>query len=240
LVPEDLVLLHGFGGTRHTWDRLTALLDPERYRPLALDLPGHGEATHAPTPITFAACVERVLTSSPKRFTLCGYSLGGRVALHVALAAPERVRRLVLVSCTAGIEDDGERAARRAADRALAEELERFPFTEFMDRWEAQPIFAEDPVEVHEAMRTEQLRNRPLALAAVLRGVGTGEMRPLWHRLELLGMPVSVLVGERDGKFHEPGRRMTELLSNARLSIVAGGHRLPLENPQAILDMLQG
>jgi 2-succinyl-6-hydroxy-2,4-cyclohexadiene-1-carboxylate synthase len=239
-VPENLVLLHGFAGTRRTWDGVIERLVPERYTPLAFDLPGHGDAAAAAAahaaPLTFDACVEHVLAASPPRFTLCGYSLGGRVGLHIALAAPERVRRLVLVSSTAGIADAGERAARRAADDALAEDLEGRPFAEFMDRWEAQPVFAADPPDVHAAMRAEQQRNDPRALAAVLRGVGTGMMSPLWDRLAGLAVPVTVLVGERDTKFHATGRRMVELLPDAELRIVPGGHRLPLESPQAVAD----
>jgi 2-succinyl-6-hydroxy-2,4-cyclohexadiene-1-carboxylate synthase len=238
--PEELVLLHGFGGTRRTWDGVIGLLDRERYRPLALDLPGHGELAGAPPPITFDACVERVLAAAPPRTVLCGYSLGGRVALHVALAAPGRVARLVLVSATAGIDDEAERAARRAADGALAAALEQRPFAEFIARWSEQPVFAHDPPAVHAAMRAEQLRNRPAALAAALRGIGTGEMAPLWGRLGELTMPVAVLVGERDRKFHAPGRRLAELLPDARLRIVPGGHRLPLENPEALARALAG
>ncbi len=237
-MPENLVLLHGFAGTRRTWDAVTERLSPERYTPLALDLPGHGSATDAPAPITFAGCVDHVLVQSPSEFVLCGYSMGGRVALHVALAAPERVRGLVLVSCTAGIADEDARAVRREADGLLADALEHEPFERFMDRWAAQPVFAEDPPEVHAAMRAEQLRNDPRALAAVLRGIGTGEMVPLWERLGELSMPVTVLVGERDAKFHAPGRRVTELLPEAQLRIAPGGHRLPLESPQATADAI--
>jgi 2-succinyl-6-hydroxy-2,4-cyclohexadiene-1-carboxylate synthase len=100
---ETAVLLHGFGGTRRAWDGVIERLPPEPYRPLALDLPGHGEYADATPPISFAGCVEHVLARAPERFALCGYSLGGRIALHVALTAPERVSRLVLVSTTAGI-----------------------------------------------------------------------------------------------------------------------------------------
>lgn len=240
-MAENLVLLHGFAGTRRTWEAVTAALSPKRYTSLALDLPGHGSASAASRPITFAACVEQVLAQSPPRFTLCGYSLGGRVGLHVALAAPERVQRLVLVSSTAGIADADARRARRAEDGALAAGLERGTaesFSEFMDRWEAQPVFAEDPAEVHRTMRAEQLRNDPLALAAVLRGIGTGEMTPLWERLPELSMPVTVLVGERDPKFRALGERMVALLADARLVVVAGGHGLPLENPVAVAGVL--
>lgn len=237
---EDVVLLHGFGGTHRAWDGVVGLLDPERYRPLALDLPGHGEAADAPRPISFAGATEHVLGASPARFTLCGYSLGGRVALHVALAAPERVARLVLVGANPGIEDEGEREHRRRSDHRLAAELERAPFERFIERWRTQPLFAGEPPEAGALARADQRRNRPDALAAVLRGVGTGEMQPLWGRLAELKMPVCVLVGSRDAKFHDLGKRMVELLPRAELVVVAGGHGLPLENPAAVARVLRG
>jgi 2-succinyl-6-hydroxy-2,4-cyclohexadiene-1-carboxylate synthase len=233
-VPESVVLLHGFSGTHRAWDGVAARLHPQRYRPRALDLPGHGDAADARRPITFAGCVDHVLARSPERFPLCGYSLGGRVALHVALGAPERVTRLVLISTTAGIEDPAKRAERRLADQRLADELERVPFEDFIERWRTQPLFADDPPEVGALAREDQRRNRPDALAAVLRGIGTGEMDPLWDRLPELAMPVTVLAGDRDAKFQALGRRMVELLADAELVIAPGGHGLPLENPAAV------
>jgi 2-succinyl-6-hydroxy-2,4-cyclohexadiene-1-carboxylate synthase len=239
-MPESLVLLHGFSGTRRAWDGVIERLDPERYLPLALDLPGHGEAADAERPITFPRCVAVVLAAAPERFTLCGYSMGGRVALHVALAAPERVHRLVLVASTAGIEDDAERAERRRADHELAGELEQIPFEDFIERWRTQPLFAHDPPEVGELARADQRRNRPYALAAVLRGIGTGEMEPLWGRLRELEMPVTVVAGDRDAKFQALGRRMVALTADGELVVVPGGHGLPLENPAAVACALEG
>jgi 2-succinyl-6-hydroxy-2,4-cyclohexadiene-1-carboxylate synthase len=233
-VIEDVVLLHGFGGTRRAWDGVIELLSAERYRPLALDLPGHGEQADAPRPITFAGCVEHVLSRAPARFALCGYSLGGRVALHVALAAPERVLRLALVSSTAGIEDPSERAARSASDRRLAGALEREPFEAFIERWRAQPLFGGDPPAVDALACEDYRRNRADALAAALRGIGTGAMAPLWSRLSELRMPVTFLAGRRDAKFQALGRRMAELAPQARLLLAPGGHRLPLESPAAV------
>jgi 2-succinyl-6-hydroxy-2,4-cyclohexadiene-1-carboxylate synthase len=237
-VPESVVLLHGFSGTHRAWDGVMARLHRERYLPHALDLPGHGDGADAPRPITFAGCVESVLARSPERFVLGGYSLGGRVALHVALAAPERIERLVLVSSTAGIENPAERAQRKLADDRLADQLERTPFENFVERWRTQPLFATDPPEVEELARADQRRNRPDALAAVLRGIGSGEMEPLWGRLSELTMPVTVLVGDRDRKFTILGRRMVELLPDAELVVASGAHVLPLENPDAVAQAI--
>jgi len=240
-VGEDLVLLHGFAGTRRTWDGVLSHLEGERYRPLALDLPGHGELSGADAgAIGFAECVESVLQRSPERFALCGYSLGGRIALHVALAAPERLTRLVLVAAAAGIEDPDERAARRAADRELADAIAGETIEQFTERWCAQPMFAEDPPEVDALARADYLRNDPVALAAALRGVGVGEMASLWSRLPELTTPVTLVAGRRDAKFEGLAWRMAELLCRPRLWILAGGHRLPLECPAGVVAALGG
>jgi 2-succinyl-6-hydroxy-2,4-cyclohexadiene-1-carboxylate synthase len=236
--PEPLILLHGFGGTHRTWDRVISHLDPQRYRPLALDLPGHGEAAGEQGPITFMACVEAVLAAAPERFALGGYSMGGRIALHVALTAPRRVTRLILVSSSPGIDDARERAARRAGDRVLAGDLEGAPFESFIHRWNAQPLFAGDPREVCELACEDQRRNDPRRLAEALRGVGTGEMASLWGRLEELEMPVTILAGERDAKFVALGERMQELAPTGRLRILPGGHRLPLESSRRLAPAL--
>ena len=154
-------------------------LDPERYRPLALDLPGHGEAAelraadHA-SPAASSTCSTR----APERFALCGYSMGGRVALHVALAAPERVERLVLVSThrrhrgSRPSAPQRRRADRRARRRARTRSRSRSSSSA------GAPSRCSPPTrrEVGELAREDQRRNRPAALAAVLRGIGTGEM----------------------------------------------------------------
>jgi 2-succinyl-6-hydroxy-2,4-cyclohexadiene-1-carboxylate synthase len=234
-MAETVVLLHGFAGTRHSWDLVGARLHPERYRPLALDLRGHGDARDA-RPVTFDACVADVAAAAPERFVLCGYSLGGRVALHVALAHPERVSRLVLVAATAGIDDPELRAERRAADETLAAETERDGIEQFAERWMRQPLFAGTPPAAAARWRADILRNEPAALADALRGIGAGAMEPLWDRLSALeGVPATIIAGERDGRYVALGRRLATALPEARLLLVPGaGHGLPREAPQAV------
>jgi 2-succinyl-6-hydroxy-2,4-cyclohexadiene-1-carboxylate synthase len=165
--------------------------------------------------------------------------MGGRIALNVALAAPERVSRLVLVSTTAGMEDAAERDRRRAADESLAARTEHEPIEVFAELWTEQLLFAGDPPDARRVARDDVLRNDPAALAAALRGLGTGVMPPLWDRLRGLTMPTTVLAGERDQKFTAIGQRLAGAIPNASLRIVPdAGHALPRETPAAVAEAL--
>lgn len=229
---DPVVALHGFAGTGRTWDAVPGVA-------LAPDLPGHGAAA-AVRPVSLAGCVAAVLAAAPPRFALAGYSMGGRIALHVALAAPERLARLVLVATTAGIEDERERTARRRADEALAAEIEAATIEAFAERWMAQPLFAGEPAAARAVWRREILRNDPGGLAAALRGIGTGAMEPLWDRLAELRMPATVLAGDRDVKFTALGERLAHTLPAGRLVVVPGaGHGLPREAPAALAAALR-
>jgi 2-succinyl-6-hydroxy-2,4-cyclohexadiene-1-carboxylate synthase len=228
---SHVVALHGFAGTGRMWD----VVDPAYIAP---DLPGHGSARDLPA--TWVACVEQVLRVAPPRFTLAGYSMGGRLALYVALAVPEQVQRLVLIAATAGIDDPEERERRRAADDMLAAGIEEEGIEAFADLWIEQPLFADDPPEAKRLQREDILRNEPAGLAAALRGLGAGTMEPLWHQLDKLPMPVTVLAGERDDKYRAlAGRIASGLRGQVDEVVVAGaGHGLPREAPRAVADAI--
>lgn len=224
-VTEPLVLLHGFGGTHRSWDRVVAALPAERYRPVvAPDLPGHGERA-AVRPITFDACVDAVLEVAPvEPFVLCGYSLGGRVAQHVAIAAPERISRLVLISASSGIRDSAERQARAAADDALADEIEQMTPDQFAERWQAMPVFEGTPAPLLASWRDDLARTPPADLAAALRGLSAGRMRVFDAPF---GMPVTRVVGERDVRY----RRVA---GPDAIVVPGAGHGLLREAPDAV------
>ena len=237
---ETLLLLHGFTQTGRSWDGVIASLPPESYRALAPDLRGHGAAA-ALRPVTFAACVDDLLALAPDRFVLTGYSMGGRLALALALAAPERVRRLVLVSATAGLADAGGRARRREHDEGLALELERDGLESFVRAWGAQPLFEGQPEEVRRLADADRLRNDAAGLAASLRGMGVGVMEPLWSRLGELPMPAVVVAGARDTRYVEIGERLVAAIPQATLITVPGaGHAVPLEWPAAVAAGIAG
>jgi 2-succinyl-6-hydroxy-2,4-cyclohexadiene-1-carboxylate synthase len=232
-MPQRLVLLHGFTQTRQSWRRTVAALGG-RYRALAPDLPGHGQAAER-RPASFSACAAYVRALAGERCVLAGYSMGGRIALHTALAVPGLVDRLVLIGASPGLADPAEREARRRADEALAERIEAVGVVAFAEEWGAQALFAGQDERVAAAAHADRLRNTPRGLAAALRGLGTGVMTPLWDRLPQLAIPVTLVVGERDAKFHAIAERVGAALPDARLEVVRGaGHAVQLERPDAV------
>ena len=236
---ETIVLLHGFTQTGRSWGPTIAALG-ERYRALAPDLRGHGAAADA-RPASFDAVRADVLAFAPSRFALAGYSMGGRIALSLALAEPERVSRLVLVGASPGIAAEEERRARRAADEALADRIEAEGIEAFAARWSSLPLFAGQPPDVAAAAHAARLTQSPAGLAAALRGLGTGVMEPLWDALPRLAIPVALIVGERDAKFRALAERMAAALPDAALHVVLGaGHAVQLERPEAVAALLAG
>jgi 2-succinyl-6-hydroxy-2,4-cyclohexadiene-1-carboxylate synthase len=235
----DLVLLHGFTQTGRSWQPIAHAL-AGRYRSLAPDLPGHGDFAER-RPASFAACDAYLRALRPGPFTLAGYSMGGRIALHAALSLGAIVERLVLIGASPGIADAAEREARRVADEALAERIEAVGIEAFAKEWGAQPLFAGQDEKVAAAAHADRLRNTPAGLAAALRGLGTGVMPPLWDRLGELAIPVTLVVGERDEKFRAIAERMAAVIPDCRLEVVAGaGHAVQLERPEAVAAAIAG
>ena len=236
-MPRPVVLIHGFTNTGACWEPVAAALGPE-FDVLAPDLRGHGGAADA-RPAGLAESVGDISAAAPERFVLVGYSMGGRVALHLALAAPARVQALVLIGATPGLADPVEREARVAEDAALAEEIERGTIEEFVERWGRNPLFKGQAPEVAEAARADRLRNPPEGLAAALRGMGLGACEPVWGRLGELRMPVLLVVGERDAKYRKLAERMAAALPRAEVvAVPATGHAVHLEAPAIVAQAI--
>jgi 2-succinyl-6-hydroxy-2,4-cyclohexadiene-1-carboxylate synthase len=164
--------------------------------------------------------------------------MGGRVALHLALMYPHVVDRLVVLGATPGIEDDDERAARRAADEALAARLVEIGLERFLDEWLAQPLFAD--FRITDADRADRMRNTVEGLASSLRLAGTGTQVSLWERLKELSMPVLALAGEQDARFEAIADRIARCVPNGRSAVVHGaGHAAHLQQPGQLTTRLE-
>ena len=239
-----LVLLHGFTGDSSTWRDVAAILGRER-RVLAVDLPGHGrsglagaESVAAAAEAVNAAVAKDGAATDTERYHLAGYSMGGRIALRLALDHPERVRSLTLISTSAGIREASQRSGRVAADERLAVRIETEPLSVFVDEWMAQPLFATlsrlDPARLA-AARAQRLQCSPQGLAAALRGLGAGAMAPMWRELGALDLPVLVVAGELDKKYAALACEMSEAITGAQLALIgSAGHAVGAEAPKAL------
>jgi 2-succinyl-6-hydroxy-2,4-cyclohexadiene-1-carboxylate synthase len=227
-----VMLLHGFTQTLRSWDTIAADLRCD-FRVSTIDAPGHGRADQVHLDLPTAALL---YAATLGRGTYIGYSMGARLALHIALEQPFVVERLVLLGGTAGLASDQERAARRVADEALADTIEHDGVDAFLDRWLAQPMFARVPDD-----RADRLQNTAAGLATSLRLAGTGAQDNLWGRLGELTMPVLVMAGEHDTKFTEIGHRMVDSIGpNATFEAVPNaGHAAHLEQTSAFLTLMR-
>jgi 2-succinyl-6-hydroxy-2,4-cyclohexadiene-1-carboxylate synthase len=145
-----VVFLHGFTQAGRSWDPvlhalrcLEAELEAEFGAEFVLpDLPGHGRSSHVQIDLNVTA---DLLAQSYGPAYYVGYSMGGRVALHVGVRHPSVVRGLLLFGATPGLESDPERSERRRADEELAHDLENVGVPAFLERWLRSPLFATLP-----------------------------------------------------------------------------------------------
>lgn len=230
--PADttpITLLHGFTQTAKCWGPFADQLAAATLI-VAIDLPGHGGSTDVRGDLKQTATM---IASAIAPSIVIGYSLGGRVALHLALAFPELVERLVLIGATGGIDSEIERSQRQSADETLADHLESVGVETFLDEWLAQPLFAS--LTAQQSMREQRSLNSAAGLASSLRLCGVGTQAPLWDRLNNLTMPVLVLAGSNDEKFSQLGHRLVASIGNnaSFMAIAESGHSAHLENPTA-------
>lgn len=235
---DRLVFLHGFTQTHHHWHRCALLIAAACGDPTVrlVDLPGHGLSADDATGIGDAAVPLVQLAGAG---TYVGYSMGGRYALHAALARPDAVRRLVLVGASPGIEDESERRRRREADDRLADHILEVGVETFVEEWLSQPLFGSFQRE--QAGVEARCRNTAEGLARSLLTSGTGVQGSLWQRLGELTMPVLVLAGELDAKFTHIARRMAEQIPSATFESIPGaGHAAHGEQPEATAEIVAG
>jgi 2-succinyl-6-hydroxy-2,4-cyclohexadiene-1-carboxylate synthase len=237
-----LVLLHGFTGSSENWlpylQRFTA-----QYRVLAVDLLGHGKTDSPADPVRYqmdyasADLISIFDSFGLDRPVLLGYSMGGRLALHVGVHYPQKLRGLILESASPGLKNPDERLQRALSDNALADDIEHDGVAVFVERWEKMPIFATQAnlsLEARQRLKSLRLRNVALGLANSLRGMGTGVQPSLWEQLSQVCVPTLMLAGELDTKFVAVAQMMQPLLPNAQLRVVNGvGHTIHLEHPEA-------
>ncbi|MER3432025.1 MAG: 2-succinyl-6-hydroxy-2,4-cyclohexadiene-1-carboxylate synthase [Leptolyngbya sp. ERB_1_1] len=235
-----VVFLHGFLGSGAEFDPIVAQV-PDCW--MTIDLPGHGNTRFSEeyTMVNTASAIIDLLNQLKiDQANLVGYSMGGRLALYLALNHPERFPKAVIESGSPGLKTEQERAARIDRDRDLAMQIET-DFDHFLIDWYNQPLF--QSIKAHpnfEEMLKERSRNNPIELARSLREMGTGMQPSLWEKLKSHHYPLLLMVGECDRKFVALNQEMASLCKTAEISIVPNaGHNIHFEKPECYVDQIR-
>ncbi|HEK9100630.1 2-succinyl-6-hydroxy-2,4-cyclohexadiene-1-carboxylate synthase [Bacillus pfraonensis] len=246
---EPLLLLHGFTGSMETWRPFISSWS-QQFQVILVDLVGHGK-TESPEEMTHYDIQNVALQMTTlldhlhiEKAHILGYSMGGRLAITMACLYSERVKSLLLENCTAGLEMEADREARRIKDEQLADRIEFEGIELFVNFWENIPLFATQkklPNDMKEAVRKERLANIPRGLANSLRGMGTGVQPSWWNQLERLKMPVLLMNGEYDQKFFQILASMKKCIPHAKFVKIDGaGHAIHVEQPQKFGTIVEG
>ena len=219
----------------------------DRFYCIAMDLPGHGASLDLPPDdYTVEETARKVLDALGEllveRPTFIGYSMGGRLALYLALRHPARCAGLFLESASPGLENPEDRQIRRDSDEIQAQRLESEDFVGFLKDWHRQPLFASVARDEELLRRTieARLQNDPVELAKSLRGIGTGSQPSLWGEISGLRVPTLAVAGELDEKFVRIGNRMESGSPMVGFTQIPGvGHNVHSEALGAYTGLLQ-
>lgn len=228
------VLLHGFTQTSRSWDRYIDLLQPEQSI-IRFDAPGHANSTSVSADLPTTATM---VAEQGAKADYIGYSMGARLALHIALLHPDSVRRLVLISGSPGLRTNAEQIERQRSDEQLAREIRQVGVSQFVSKWLSNPMFAN--LVSTEGEIKDRLRNSVDGLVSSLTMSGTGSQQSLWDRLSELSMPVLLIVGENDQKFRQINSEMKNLISSQTELVIIqnAGHAVHLEQPKQCVSVI--
>ena len=223
-----LVFIHGWTANRHRWDEQLAHF-AGRYRVISLDLRGHGDSDLTPHPYTIGGLAREVLALldglGVYRFVAVGHSMGGMIALTLALEHPERVERLVVVDSVSRMMYSRDRKFLILLSRLL-------PFRMFVAvniRRAFKPGFP--PTEVARYVAQAQSTPRQVVMGCF---AAMGRFDVL-DRAGELKLPVLILHGLYDVQFPlRQALRMAVQVSDSLVKVLDTGHEAPAEDPEAL------
>ena len=235
-----LLLGHSLLCNRQMWNEVLPALQA-RHRVINVDARGHGEST-ADAPFTLDDLVSDWLAildhEEIEQTALCGLSMGGMVAMRLALVAPKRVTTLALLDTSA----ESERGSKRLQFRLMAEILRSMGPLSVLLTAVSKLMFGPTTLRTQPALVAQQIEAiRQVDRRAIYFAVrAVTERPPVGHRLAQIRCPTLVVVGEED-RATPPvlSERIAAAIPNSRLvRIPRAGHLTALEAPQAVIDAL--
>jgi 3-oxoadipate enol-lactonase len=235
---RPLVCVHGVGSYLEAWDEAAEAL-AQRFRVLTFDLRGHGRSGRPPGPYEIEDFIDDLLALAEHvgmaSFHLAGFSLGGLIAQGVAIAHPDRVRSLMLLSTVADRTPD-EQARVRQRLKALQETDPNSHHDASLSRWVSEAFQAENPARIAE-LRRRDAENDPASYAAAYRVLAETDFGPVLGRI---GAPTLVVTGAEDqGSTPRMARVMRDRIPGAKLRILPKlRHSILIEAPAVVAGVM--
>lgn len=233
---KPLICLHGFSEDLTTWDEI----ELEGYQLILIDLIGHGRSDKPISRKYYK--VKMILDHLNKiikylgydKYSILGYSMGGRIALAYALKYQDEVEKLVLESSSYGECGFINRFKRRINDFKLAKLIKKNDIEWFEQYWSNLKIFDTQrnlPKTTRDNIRERRLGNKTYVLANTLVESGQGKFPCLKYQLERLKMPVLYITGEYDTKYNLLAKDYIRFVFNIKHVILNDvGHNTHIES----------
>jgi pimeloyl-ACP methyl ester carboxylesterase len=238
--PETVLLLHGLGSSAADW----ALQGPvlaEAFRVMTVDLPGHGRSpavrgalTVADMAVEVAALLARLGTMPAH---LVGLSLGGCVALALALDHAACVRSLTLVNTFARLRPVGPRGVWRMAVRLGL--LAGAPMPA-LAAYVARGLFPRpEQRALYEAAAARLARNSRRSYFAAMQATARFNVA---HRLDAIDCPTLIIAGDRDQTVpRAAAHTLHQSIAGSRLRVIAdSGHATPYDQAEVFNEVVVG
>lgn len=241
-----LMFLHGFLGSSADWSTIIQELKND-YFILVPDLPGHGKTkVHHQKSDYKMSSVAKNLNQYLKQCNiqavqLIGYSMGGRLALYLTVHYPDLIKKLIIVSASAGLKTAEELLLRQKWEKEWIQYLTHYSMSEFVSKWYQQPIFHS----LHSSKNIQQIiqrrmKNENHELISSLQHMGTGQQESLWPYLNSIKIPVHMIVGDLDSKYVDLSQHMGNCIPNSYNHIVRNcGHNVYAEKPEEFNQLLK-
>lgn len=228
-----LVLLHFFGNSQNEWKRVAPRLSA-RHRLLMFDMPGFGDAA-ALGALDVSAMADHVdqqiRDAGIEQCVIVGHSMTGKICGALASRKPDYLDGLILVTPSPPPPEPFTDEVRK---RLMAFDGSREAAAAYVDGITAKQL----PDEWREPAIADAMR---ASLVAWKTWISTTSQEDWSDRVGVLPLPVLVIAGADDPSLGEEIQRRLTMphLAQGELKVIAGGHVLPLENPDALIEAIE-
>lgn len=238
-VGPPILLIHGVGARLDNWDGVAAALSCN-FKVVRYDLRGHGQSSKAPGQYSLQMFADDAVGLLDHlgiaRAHVAGHSLGGMIAITLAVRHPPRVDRLAVLSAAAGrTEEERRKVIERIA--LIASGIPGDHFKNSLPRWFTDEFRAANP-DLMEQYATRNKENDPACYAAAYTVLATGEVGP---ELARVNAPTLVVTGEHDlGSNPRMARFIHAGIANSELHILPRlRHSILVEAPSTVAGLLE-